>query len=73
MGWASAGPRIFDPVARALIAANADSKAIEGTLAGLIGELREEDWDTEYDSLQKFAAHPEVVRAFARHGITLGT
>ncbi|MFZ4266553.1 hypothetical protein [Streptomyces arboris] len=67
MGWGSAGTKIFDPVARALIAADAPDR--ETVLADVIGALRAEDWDTEWDSLDLFRDDAPTVRAFARHGI----
>ncbi|MCY0957679.1 hypothetical protein [Streptomyces sp. H27-H5] len=70
MGWGSAGHRIFDPVARALIAAGTPADQREDILADLIATLQEEDWDTELDSLDHFLTDPPTVRAFARHGIT---
>ncbi|WP_030236930.1 hypothetical protein [Streptomyces sp. NRRL S-350] len=71
MGWSSAGPKLFDPIARLLVDTGAEPKRTEDVLAQVIGVLREEDWDTEYDSLAHFADHPAVVRAFARNGVTL--
>ncbi|MFJ2205998.1 hypothetical protein [Streptomyces microflavus] len=68
MGWGSAGAKIFDPVARALIAADAPDR--ETILADIIGALQAEDWDTELDSLDRFLTDPPTVQAFARHGIT---
>jgi hypothetical protein len=70
MGWGSAGPRIFDPIARALIEAGATDETLERALGDLIGTLQDEDWDTELDSLQQFRDHPAIVRAFARHDVT---
>jgi hypothetical protein len=69
MGWGSAGLRIFDPTARILLDAGVDPKVTEDHLADLIRTLREEDWDTEHDSLDRFADHPAVVAAFARNGV----
>jgi hypothetical protein len=71
MGWGSAGYRIFDPVAKALQEAGAQDEVRTRVLSGLIGELREEDWDTEYDSLEAFKDDPAVVAAFAEHDLTL--
>lgn len=70
MGWGSAGIKIFDPVARALINAGTAEAEREEVLAGLIPALQAEDWDTEQDSLDRFLNDPPTVRAFARHGIT---
>lgn len=67
MGWGSAGTKIFDPVARALIKADAPDR--ETILADIIGALQAEDWDTEHDSLDLFLTDAPTVRAFARHGI----
>lgn len=69
MGWGSAGAKIFDPVARALIEANASDEVKERVLGELIGTLQQEDWDTEYDSLQSFLDDPAIVRAFANNDI----
>ncbi|MFC8885840.1 hypothetical protein ACFT54_09795 [Streptomyces cinereoruber] len=70
MGWGSAGSKIFNPVARALIDAGVPEDKQEQVLGDLIETLQNEDWDTEQDSLDNFLDQPGVVRAFARHGIT---
>ena len=70
MGWGSAGYKIFDPIASALIEAGASDELKERTLANLIPVLQHEDWDTELDSLQRFLDDPAIVRAFANNGIT---
>ena len=70
MGWGSAGPRLFDPVARALIEANASDEAKRTCLGPLIDVLQENDWDTEHDSLQEFKDDPVIVAVFAEHGIS---
>lgn len=72
MGWGSAGYRIFDPVAKGLLDANASEEIKRRVLGPLIEELRENDWDTEYDSLDQFADDPVIVAIFAEHGVTLG-
>lgn len=69
MGWGSAGLRIFDPVASALIAAGASDEIKERVLGDLIETLQGEDWDTELDSLQSFLDDPAIVRAFANNDI----
>lgn len=69
MGWGSAGIRIFNPVADALIEAGASEELKQRTLSKLITELQEEDWDTELDSLQGYRQDPAVVAAFADNGI----
>ena len=70
MGWGSAGHRLFDPVARALIKAGASDELKEKVLGQLIAELQQEDWDTELDSLQQFLDDPAIVKAFANNDIT---
>ncbi|MFC8463378.1 hypothetical protein [Streptomyces sp. NPDC057250] len=70
MGWGSAGIKIFDPVARALIDAGTDPQTREDVLADIIEALQNEDWDTQQDSLDLFLNDPPTVAAFARHGIT---
>lgn len=70
MGWGSAGYKIFDPVARALIEAGASDDLKERTLTPLIANLQHEDWDTELDSLQGFLDDPAIVRAFEKNGVT---
>ncbi|TDB83416.1 hypothetical protein E1264_28470 [Actinomadura sp. KC216] len=70
MGWGSAGYRIFDPVAQALIDADASEETKRRVLGDLIEELRQEDWDTEHDSLQRFEDDPTIVAIFAEHGVT---
>lgn len=72
MGWGSAGYRIFDPVAKGLVDANASEEIKRRVLGPLIEELRENDWDTEYDSLEKFSDDPVIVAIFAEHGVTFG-
>ncbi len=67
MGWASAGD-IFDPVAKALIAAGVDRPTKITVLGTLIDKLRDGDWDTEDESLGLFAHDPAIVEAFHRHG-----
>lgn len=69
MGWGSAGYKIFDPVARALIEAGASDDLKEKTLTSLIPVLQHEDWDTELDSLQDYRDDPAIVRAFAANDI----
>lgn len=69
MGWGSAGHKIFEPVARALIEAGASDEAKERVLGELIGTLQQEDWDTELDSLQSFLDESAVVQAFANNGV----
>lgn len=70
MGWASAGD-IFDPVAKALIDANANDEVVRRVLGRLIAKLQDGDWDTEDESLEAFRDEPAVVAAFADNGITL--
>ncbi|MFM9602706.1 hypothetical protein [Streptomyces turgidiscabies] len=73
MGFGSAGLTFFDPVARSLIEAGASDELKEKVLGDLIGNLQQEDWDTELDSLQSFLDDPAIVRAFANNGITWDT
>lgn len=68
MGWGSAY-RIFNNVADGLIEAGADDEVKEKTLTKLIADLRDEDWDTELDSLQDYRNDPAIVRAFAANDI----
>ena len=68
MGWASAG-NIFDPVAQALIDCHAPDEMKRRVLGQLIGVLQGEDWDTEKESLDRFADDPVIVKAFADHGV----
>jgi hypothetical protein len=68
MGWGSAG-NIFNPVARALVDAGVPEERQEEVLTKVIRTLQEQDWDTEYDSLQDFRDQPGVVKAFANCGI----
>jgi len=70
MGWNS-GNDIFDPVAEALVETDADDVVLRHALSILIGVLQSEDWDTEYESLERFANYPPVVAAFREHGIIL--
>lgn len=68
MGWGSAYS-IFNGVADALIEAGATDEVKRVALSRLIGQLRSEDWDTEYDSLQDYLGDPAIVAAFAEHDI----
>ena len=68
MGWASAG-EIFDKVADGLIAAHASDEIKISVLCDLIGFLQEGDWDTEYESLDKYTDDPVIVEAFRQHRI----
>lgn len=70
MGWGSAGYRIFDPVAQALIEADASDDLIRKTLGALIDELQQADWDTELDSLDGFRDEPIIVEIFREKGVT---
>ncbi|MFI6813745.1 hypothetical protein ACIBG7_15095 [Nonomuraea sp. NPDC050328] len=70
MGWGSAGYRIFDPVARALLDANASEEITRRVLGKLIDELRQEDWDTETDSLDEFRDQPVIVAVFRDKDVT---
>lgn len=70
MGWASGG-LIFDRVADAFIAANASDDVKRTCLGPLIEQLQEGDWDTEHESLERYASDPVIVGLFAERGITL--
>lgn len=72
MGWNSAG-EIFDPVAQALIDAGASASLKRAVLTVLIDKLRDQDWDTEDESLSEFSRDPAIVSAFytAWDGIVL--
>lgn len=70
MGFGSAGYKLFDPIASALIEAGASDELMEKTLTQHIARLQEEDWDTELDSLQLFLDDPAIVKAFANNNIT---
>lgn len=74
MGWASAS-EIFDPVCE-LIALGVQKKAIPAerateVLTGVIAKLQDNDWDTEWSSLERFSEHAFVVAAFAAQGVEL--
>lgn len=68
MGWASAGS-IFNPIAQSLIDLGAPAEMKLKLLTDLIGRLQAEDWDTEDESLHRFADHPAIVAAFAANGV----
>jgi hypothetical protein len=40
-------------------------------LAALIGKLRDNDWDTEYETLENWTHVPWVVKAFADNNVTM--
>jgi hypothetical protein len=73
MGFGSAGPTFFDPVARSLIKAGASDEIKEKALTELIAGLQAEDWDTELDSLQLFLDAPAIDRAIRRDHSLCGT
>jgi hypothetical protein len=68
MGWASAS-EIFDPVAHALIECNAPDETKRRVLGMLIDKLRDNDWDTEDESLQEFRSDPLIVSLFYERGV----
>jgi hypothetical protein len=68
MGWNSAND-IFDPVAESLLDHNIDFHSRVNILTSLIRNLQSQDWDTEDESLERFASHPEVVEAFRLCGV----
>ncbi len=68
MGWASAGG-IFDPVAKAMVEAQAPDEMKTAILSVLIETLRAGDWDTEHESLGEFQDDPAIVEAFRRNGV----
>lgn len=68
MGWASAGG-IFDPIAEALIELDAPEATKRRVLGPLIAKLQGEDWDTEYESLERFRDDPVIVDLFREHGV----
>lgn len=70
MGWASAGD-IFDPVAQALIDVGASDEIKTRACSALIEALQSRDWDTENESLSKFANDPSIVAAFRENGIII--
>lgn len=72
MGWGS-GAYVFNGIADALIEAGASEEIKHKALSKVIGQLRQEDWDTEYDSLQDYLNDPGIVAAFADHDIRWGT
>lgn len=65
MGWASANS-IFDRTATVLLASGAEDYVITDTLAALIGELTDHDWDTLDESIEEFRDKPAVMAAFRR-------
>ena len=70
MGWSGAN-EIFDPVAEALVEAKVSDEVKRSVLGVLIGQLQDEDWDTEEISLEQFRDDPAIVAAFAEHGFLL--
>lgn len=63
MGW-NRGSDIFDPVARALIASDADRQTKFSVLGTLLDKLLDEDWDTADESLDEFRHDPDIVALF---------
>lgn len=70
MGWASASG-IFDTVADGLIEANAPDDIKARVLSRLCQELQDGDWDTEDESLERYADDPVIVQVFADHDVHL--
>lgn len=68
MGWSSANG-IFDPVAQKLAELGASDELVTGVLETLIEQLQGGDWDTEDESLERFADDEAVVEAFRRRGV----
>lgn len=71
MGWSSVGWKIFAPVASGLRRSAAPGEVKRAVCSELIGALLEEDWDTPEIELEQFQDDPDIVAAFAEHGITL--
>lgn len=67
MGWGSASS-IFDVVADALIAAGASDELKLNTLSPLIKELRDGDWDTWDESMDRYAGDSVIMQAFRASG-----
>lgn len=72
MGWGSAGS-IFETVADALIAADAETEVIIKALVPLIEYLKSEDWDTVDESLETYQRREgygpvAVIKALAETG-----
>lgn len=72
MGWGS-GAYVFNGIADALIEAGASEEIKHKALSKIIGQLQQEDWDTEMDSLQDYLGDPGIVAAFADHDIVWGS
>jgi hypothetical protein len=68
MGFNS-GNLVFDPVCEALQKAFLVPQSREKILVVLIEALQDLDWDTEDESLERFADDPTVVAAFRQCGI----
>jgi hypothetical protein len=68
VGWCSASD-IFNQVADSLIETKASDEIKHKVLGDLCDSLQGEDWDCEYDSLDKYADDPIIVQVFADHGV----
>jgi len=68
MGWAS-GNEVFDPICRALQQAHMVPEARIKVLKIVIEAMQAQDWDTELESLERFADDPFTVRAFKECGV----
>lgn len=71
MGWSS-GTDIFDAVADALIAAGVDDRTLREVTTILIDKLRDSDWDTWDESLERYTDNPAILEAFHRNGCNTG-
>ncbi len=68
MGWSSTND-MFDLVAQTLSDLKATPDTKREVLGMMIKRLRDMDWDTCDESLEKFANDPAVVQAFADNEI----
>lgn len=68
MGWSSAGPEIFDPVAQQVVQEvdhqYMSAAAAKRVLTELIERLLDRDWDTARESMGLFRDKGYIVHAF---------
>lgn len=60
---------LFNPVADKLIELQLPNDVRQQVCSALIGGLQELDWDTEYESLERYLHDPAIVAAFAEHDV----
>lgn len=69
MGWSDTPNDVFDGTVQLLLDNEVEAARVTATCSSLIRTFLSSDWDTAEDSLEKWAARPEVVAAFAANDL----